>query len=1059
MKKGIILFSILFITCFNMFGQVNGSSDPNIWTKIYPDQNPKQEDYTLREWVSPNPNPMQFYLDDGALATILPNFRIKPGTGSTQSEMSIDMHPTMPSIIFAGANATNWPYSTIYGTGTYFSTDGGTTWGGFDDPQSYYGRNSGDPAAIIGPNGNFYMGFINNSSGQSIAVSTNYGTSWTSYTVAPNPGTLLDKNHLMVDKLETSPYVNRVYDAYTPFGGTNNYKLELKYSSNFGQTWSSGVNISTGLASSYLDQGVNIQTGPNGVVYAAWAVYIDNSVSTGEDGIGFNKSTDGGQTWGTPIFAYQVSNFGIRGNLTSKNNIRVSSFPSMAVNRTSGEIYITFPQKANITPCGNSIDIVMIKSTNGGTTWSAPVRVNDDPLNNSKDQYYPWMTIDQSSGNLFVVFYDSRNVANDSAEVYVARSNDGGVTFQNFKVSDAAFKPIPISGLASGYQGDYIGIAAVNNIVFPLWADNRTGNYQGWSTKIIIGPDIQHTGLTNTENKTGPYAINCIINPAGSGINPSRTKLYWSRNSTTAFDSITMTNTTGNNWTASIPGNGQNAIYRYYIMTFDSLNQYGLWPAGAPSVPHMFVAATDTVKPVITHTPLLDVPRLAWPATVTATVTDNIGVDSVWVKWYKNSTTTGIKHFRLNNSGANVFAALFNSDTNQVAYDDSIFYKIYARDNSSQHNVDSTALYKFKIVAIANATIGTGTTAVGWPYYTYYHDSRTQMLYLASEILAGGGSAGAITRIGFNVVSAASQVMNGFYIRMKNTNITSLTAWETGFTDVYSGTYTVPGTGWQTIDLMNPFIWDGTSNLLIEICFDNTSYTSNTTVNSSTTTATLNRHYHMDNGTGCTMTSTSTAATRPNVYLQFNLSLVPVELTSFTANADNNNVQIKWSTASEKNNSGFEIQRRSEDGTYSKIGFVSGNGTSTEVKNYSYTDKNLMVGKYTYRLRQIDYDGTYTYTNEINVEVDPPKVFALEQNYPNPFNPNTSIKYSIAKDGLVNISIYNALGEKVGVLVNEIQKAGNYDVTFNAKQFASGVYFYRMESGNFTSIKKMILIK
>ncbi len=113
-----------------------------------------------------------------------------------------------------------------------------------------------------------------------------------------------------------------------------------------------------------------------------------------------------------------------------------------------------------------------------------------------------------------------------------------------------------------------------------------------------------------------------------------------------------------------------------------------------------------------------DCPKTSWPATVTANVTDNIGLDSVWVSWYKNSPSTGLKHFRLLNTSGATFAAAFNSDTSQVAYNDSIFYRVVAKDCSSNHNMDSTALNTFRIVAIANACIGTGTTAVGYPFYT-----------------------------------------------------------------------------------------------------------------------------------------------------------------------------------------------------------------------------------------------------------------------------------------------------------------------------------------------------
>ncbi len=157
--------------------------------------------------------------------------------------------------------------------------------------------------------------------------------------------------------------------------------------------------------------------------------------------------------------------------------------------------------------------------------------------------------------------------------------------------------------------------------------------------------------------------------------------------------------------------------------------------------------------------------------------------------------------------------------------------------------------------------VGTGAAAVGWPFYTFYMDSRTDMLYLSSEL---GFPASIIQRIGFDVISAAPQVMNGFQIKMKNTTNTTVTGFSsTGWTTVYTGTYSVPGTGVRWIDLQTPFVYNGT-NLEVEICFDNTSYTSNTTVKS-TTAANMCFHYHTDNNTGCTMTGTNSATSRPNL--------------------------------------------------------------------------------------------------------------------------------------------------------------------------------------------------
>ncbi len=187
--------------------------------------------------------------------------------------------------------------------------------------------------------------------------------------------------------------------------------------------------------------------------------------------------------------------------------------------------------------------------------------------------------------------------------------------------------------------------------------------------------------------------------------------------------------------------------------------------------------------------------------------------------------------------------------------------------------------------------------------------------------------------------------------------------------------------------------------------------------------------------------------------------IIPVELTAFNALVAGNNVNLNWSTATELNNSGFEIQRKSENSSWSNAGFVAGFGTTTESKSYSFTDNNLAVGNYTYRLKQIDFNGGYEYSNEINVDVNAPLTYNLEQNYPNPFNPSTLIKYSVAKDGFVNVSIFNLLGEKVATLVNGNMKAGSYELNFNASQLSSGVYFYSIEAGDFKAVRKMMLMK
>ena len=146
-------------------------------------------------------------------------------------------------------------------------------------------------------------------------------------------------------------------------------------------------------------------------------------------------------------------------------------------------------------------------------------------------------------------------------------------------------------------------------------------------------------------------------------------------------------------------------------------------------------------------------------------------------------------------------------------------------------------------------------------------------------------------------------------------------------------------------------------------------------------------------------------------------------------------------------------------GSFEQVGYVAGFGTTTEPKAYSFIDSELETGSYTYRLKQIDFDGTFTYSEELNVEVELPIEYSLEQNYPNPFNPSTTIKYSIPEEGIVKLAVYNMLGEEVATIVNASQKAGRYEVNFNATGLSSGVYVYRIEAANFTASKKLMLMK
>ena len=199
-------------------------------------------------------------------------------------------------------------------------------------------------------------------------------------------------------------------------------------------------------------------------------------------------------------------------------------------------------------------------------------------------------------------------------------------------------------------------------------------------------------------------------------------------------------------------------------------------------------------------------------------------------------------------------------------------------------------------------------------------------------------------------------------------------------------------------------------------------------------------------------------------------SPLPVELSSFTAEVQENHINLKWITQTEVNNYGFEVERNTplnllsrgevqSNDDWKMIGFVNGNGNSNSPKSYSFVDENVTTGNYSYRLKQIDNDGQFEYSDIVEATIGAPIEFALNQNYPNPFNPTTTINYSLPKANFVTLAVYNSLGEKVSTLVNQVVEAGNHTLEFNAENLSSGIYFVRMDAGSFLSPKKITLMK
>ncbi len=198
---------------------------------------------------------------------------------------------------------------------------------------------------------------------------------------------------------------------------------------------------------------------------------------------------------------------------------------------------------------------------------------------------------------------------------------------------------------------------------------------------------------------------------------------------------------------------------------------------------------------------------------------------------------------------------------------------------------------------------------------------------------------------------------------------------------------------------------------------------------------------------------------------------LPVELTSFTSNVIGNKVELNWRTATEVNNYGFEVQRLAVSNQllansqelnangWSKIGFVQGNGNSNSPKNYSFIDQPTGGKEFKYRLKQIDFDGSFEYSYEVTAKLGNVSTYKLDQNYPNPFNPYTKISYTIPQRAYVHLRVYDMLAKEVAELVNTIQESGRYEVTFDGTNLPSGAYFYKLDAGNYIEVKKLLLVK
>lgn len=435
--------------------------------------------------------------------TFSQSYRLHPGPVK-QTEVFIACSPKSEQTLFVSCNTLNFiPF--FISEGVYVTTNGGTSWYGTDTckgaPIDYHG---GDVGITVDRNGTFILTRLGRSPfvGLYSHYSSDNGMTWSSQQVISTDD--LERASLASDAIPESQHYGRSYAGWTTFGSP--FPVMVAFTDDGGKHWSQPKRVNN---PPNRCAGGDITVGPDGRVYVCWAGVTQVSPFK-EIFAGFASSQDGGVNWSVTENAFPMS--GISGILPSKDSIRVNSLPCIAVDTTRGPhrgwIYMVTCQK-NLLPAGSDPDIILNRSADGGATWSAGIRVNQDAMNNGKIQYFPAVHVDRKGG-VDILFYDDRNTSADSASVFLARSTDGGDSWTEYEISDHRYRPEPIGGLGVGYQGDNIDIASTTDKIWPVWMDNSTGNYQVWTVPVLYS-QVSATGDNLPEDQTGH--LSCAPNP------------------------------------------------------------------------------------------------------------------------------------------------------------------------------------------------------------------------------------------------------------------------------------------------------------------------------------------------------------------------------------------------------------------------------------------------------------------------------------------------------------------------------------------------------------------
>ncbi|HMQ67934.1 MAG TPA: hypothetical protein PKA90_03040 [Ignavibacteria bacterium] len=495
------------------------------------------------------------------------NKRLLPAVYN-QVQTSVATSPVNSNVMSAAAITDLYPGG--YTTGAFFTTNAGINWTGTNAIKMQNGgiiSTVGDPNIVIDKNGTHIISFtappLSGSDFKAgICYSTNNGAYWSSTVYIPGVGRA-DKIMSSADNFSASPFYGNVYVIYSDFIKMGLY---ISKSTDGGMTWDTVKRLSPSNQDARV--GASVIIGKNGEIFVSWPYFDPIDLNSY---VGFAKSTDGGSTWSADDNAFQVNTLRIA-HKVFVNNVRANGLPTMNMDRSGGPgdgtLYITCTEKAAAgSPASDDYDILIHSSTDQGNSWNPPVKVNQDINSSMRYQFYPAITID-SKGGIDIVYYDSRNTpTNDSFQVYLSRSIDGGNNFEDKLISDHKFflKPIDPSLFGvPGYIGTYIGITSSGETITPVWFDNSLGKYQAWSSQINIGAEITYI-------PEGMYDL-----AANKLICKDSVKVYL-RNSSSPFNKIDSSSATLDSINFMAKSDFKNAVSGNYYVEVSHRNSMSVW--------------------------------------------------------------------------------------------------------------------------------------------------------------------------------------------------------------------------------------------------------------------------------------------------------------------------------------------------------------------------------------------------------------------------------------------------------------------------------------------------